>query len=60
MPYYPVISSRHQFAAGNWSDYLSQASFSLAEDKKLSGLVLPPELEGAVYVFRRKAIESGD
>lgn len=51
---YIVISSRHQFASGNWPDYLSQTMFSLEEDKKLSSLVLPPELESAVYVFRRK------
>ncbi|MDZ4202136.1 MAG: hypothetical protein U1C96_08355 [Gallionella sp.] len=51
---YIVISSRHQFASGNWKDYTGQGTFSLAEDKALSRLVLPPELESAVYVFRRK------
>lgn len=51
---YIVISSRHQFASGNWSDYKSQTAFSFEEDKKLGSLVLPPELEAAVYVFRRK------
>lgn len=53
---YIVISSRHQFASGNWADYKSQTSFSLEEDKKLGSLVLPPELEAAVYVFHRKLV----
>ncbi|MFZ2302717.1 MAG: hypothetical protein WAW10_12725 [Gallionella sp.] len=52
---YIVIGSRHQFAFGNWSDYRKQSSFDIEEDKKLGALVLPPELESAVYVFRKKA-----
>lgn len=51
---YIVIGSRHQFAFGNWSDYRRQTLFDIEEDKKLGALVLPPELESAVYVFRRK------
>lgn len=51
---YIVIGSRHTFAAGNWSDYRSQLAFDLEMDEKLSGLVLPPELDAAVYIFRRK------
>ena len=51
---YIVIGSRHQFAFGNWSDYRKQSLFDIEEDKKLGALVLPPELESAVYVFRRK------
>jgi hypothetical protein len=51
---YIVIGSRHQFAFGNWSDYRKQSLFDFEEDKKLGALVLPPELESAVYVFRRK------
>lgn len=51
---YIVIGSRHQFAFGNWQDYRKQAMFNLEEDKRLGSLVLPPELESAVYVFRRK------
>ncbi|NTV49949.1 MAG: SAM-dependent methyltransferase [Geobacteraceae bacterium] len=53
---YIVIGSRHRFAAGNWDDYLQQSSFGFEEDKKLSGLVLPPELDAAVYVFRRNRV----
>jgi hypothetical protein len=51
---YIVIGSRHQFAFGNWKEYTRQSAFELAEDKALSALVLPPELESVVYVFRRK------
>lgn len=53
---YIVIGSRHRFAAGNWDDYRQQSAFDFEEDIKLSGLVLPPELDGAVYVFRRKQV----
>jgi hypothetical protein len=52
---YIVISSRHQFAAGNWRDYHHQSTFSFAEDAELSRLVLPPELDAGVYLFRRKS-----
>ena len=51
---YIVIGSHHQFAFGNWKDYKQQSAFDLEQDKKLGALVLPPELEPAVYVFRRK------
>lgn len=51
---YIVIGSRHRFAFGNWKDYLHQKAFELEEDKTLGKMVLPPELEPAVYVFRRK------
>lgn len=51
---YIVISSRHRFAAGNWDDYQEQSLFEYEEDEALSRLVLPPELDAAVYVFRRK------
>ena len=51
---YIVISSRHRFAAGDWSAYDAQAAFDVTLDEDLSELVLPPELESAVYVFRRR------
>lgn len=53
---YIVIGSRYQIAFGNWKDYQQQSFFRLEEDKKLGELVLPPELGGAVYVFRRKLL----
>jgi hypothetical protein len=51
---YIVIGSRHRFAAGNWDEYVQQSAFFFEEDKRLSRLVLPPELDAAVYIFRRK------
>lgn len=50
---YIVISSRHRHAAGNWGDYEAQSAFSFAEEPALSRLVLPPELDSGVYLFRR-------
>jgi hypothetical protein len=52
---YVVISSRHRFAAGDWAAYEEQTDFDFAEDPALTRLVLPPELDAAVYVFRRSA-----
>jgi hypothetical protein len=51
---YVVIGSRHQFAAGNWRTYEEQTAFELEESLELSRLVLPPELDAAVYLFRRR------
>lgn len=53
---YIVISSHHQFASGNWDEYCQQSTFSFKEEKQLSCLVLPPELDASVYVFRRKPV----
>lgn len=50
---YIVIASRHEFAAGNWGDYRRQTAFTFEELPALSRLVLPPELESAVYLFDR-------
>jgi hypothetical protein len=50
---YLLIASRHEFAAGNFVAYEQQGDFTFAEDPGLSRLVLPPELEAAVYVFER-------
>jgi len=50
---YIVISSRHRHAAGNWGNYEAQSAFSFAEEPALSRLVLPPELDSGVYLFRR-------
>lgn len=51
---YIVISSRHQFASGNWGEYNQQSTFSFEEASELSRLVLPPELDAGVYLFIRK------
>ena len=53
---YVVIGSRHRFATGGWDAYESQTAFELGEERDLSRLVLPPELDAAVYVFRRRAV----
>ena len=50
---YIVIASQHAFASGNWDAYERQSDFTYEQDDTLSRLVLPPELEGAVYLFRR-------
>ena len=51
---YIVIASQHAFASGNWSAYDQQQDFAYEQNLALSRLVLPPELEGAVYVFKRR------
>lgn len=51
---YIMFGSRHAFAAGNWEVYREQTAFSFEEVPALSRLVLPPELDAAVYVFNRK------
>jgi hypothetical protein len=50
---YIVIGSRHEASTGNWSTYRRQITFDLVEDKNLSRLVLPPEVDHAVYIFTR-------
>ena len=55
---YIVIGSRHRFAFGNWETYRKQQDFELIEDKRLAELLLPPELESAILVFRRKQEQS--
>lgn len=52
---YVMVGSRHRFATGNWDVYEQQAEFDLVLDEPLSRLVLPYELESAVYVFRRRS-----
>jgi hypothetical protein len=51
---YIMIASRSEFAAGAWSAYREQDAFIFAEDPALSRLVLPPEIDSAVYVFERR------
>jgi hypothetical protein len=50
---YIVIGSRYPFASGNWDSYRAQKEFDFTIDRNLSALVIPPELESAVLVFRR-------
>jgi hypothetical protein len=53
---YIVIGSRYRFASGNWDSYAAQNRFDWCIDPKLSSLVIPPELESAVLIFRKRAI----
>lgn len=50
---YVVIGSRHEYAASDWTAYRRQRAFEFALAERLSRLVLPPELDSGVYVFRR-------
>ncbi len=51
---YILIASRHRHAAGDWDAYEEQQAFTMQEVPELSSLVLPPELDAAVYLFTRK------
>ena len=51
---YVVVTTRHRFAAGDWKAYQAQAAFEWGEDERLSGLVLPPEVDPLVLAFRRR------
>ncbi|MBZ5498659.1 MAG: SAM-dependent methyltransferase [Acidobacteriia bacterium] len=51
---YVVIGSRYRFASGNWEAYSNQSRFEWNHDPTLAGYVLPPELESAILIFRRK------
>jgi hypothetical protein len=50
---YVVVTTRHRFAAGDWDAYAAQRGFTCSEDPRLGRLVLPPELDPTVLVFRR-------
>lgn len=51
---YIVLLSRHRFASGAWDAYKEQQTFDMVDDLELSRLVLPPEIDPAVLVFRRR------
>ena len=56
---YVVIASRNELAAGDWDAYRRQTAFTMEHDPSLSRAVLPPELQPAVYVFRRIGADPG-
>jgi hypothetical protein len=51
---YVVIGSKHRYACGNWDSYDAQREFEWGIDERLSALVMPPGLDAAVLVFRRR------
>ena len=51
---YVVVTTRHRFAAGDWAAYEQQQTFTRESDARLGRLVLPPEIEPAVLLFRRR------
>jgi len=51
---YVAIGSRHARATNDRVAWERQQTFSWECDRRLSGMLLPPENDGAVYVFRRK------
>ena len=51
---YVVIGSKHRESTGDWSAYERQDGFTMTTDEDLGRLVLPPEVDHAVHVFRRK------
>lgn len=51
---YMVVTTRHRFAAGDWPAYEAQTSFEMKADPELSRLILPPEIDPVLLVFRRR------
>jgi hypothetical protein len=57
---YVLLTTRHEFAAGNWDAYRAQTGFTFAEEPRLSRLLVPPEIDGAVYLFRRRGQDGAE
>jgi hypothetical protein len=52
---YVVLTTRHTFAAGDWSAYESPGDFELRSDLALDNMLLPPMIDPCVLVFERKS-----
>lgn len=52
---YLVITTKHRFAAGDWQAYESQRAFTMEADPAASRLILPPDIDPLLLIFRRKA-----
>ncbi len=50
---YLVIVSQHEYAAGDFSSYLQQKTFTMEEALDLNAMLLPPESQQRVLIFRR-------
>lgn len=55
---YIVITTRHRLAAGDWDAYEKQTGFEMRADENLSRLILPPQIDPLLLVFRRKPTAS--
>jgi hypothetical protein len=53
---YLVLTTRHRFAAGDWAAYESQSDFDWRADEGLTRMLLPPEIDPQVLVFKRKSV----
>jgi hypothetical protein len=51
---YVVITTEHRFAAGDWQAYESQNRFEMKREPALSRMILPPEIDPLLLVFRRR------
>jgi hypothetical protein len=51
---YVVVTTKHRFAAGDWQAYEAQTTFEMTADPELSRLILPPEIDPLLLVFRRR------
>jgi 2-polyprenyl-3-methyl-5-hydroxy-6-metoxy-1,4-benzoquinol methylase len=51
---YVVLTTRHRFAAGDWAAYQGQTNFDWQADDTLARMLLPPEINPQVLIFRRK------
>lgn len=51
---YIVIGSASEHSTGNWTAYRQQVGFDHIEDSGLSRLLVPPEVQHAVHLFRRR------
>lgn len=52
---YVVIGSASEANSGNWADYRKQTAFDIEEAPGLGRLIVPPELDTKVWIFRRRA-----
>ncbi|MFD2444850.1 hypothetical protein ACFSO7_12840 [Bacillus sp. CGMCC 1.16607] len=55
---YIVIGTKSPTYSGNHEVYSNQKEFVIECNESLSSLLLPPSVENAVYLFRRKVINS--
>jgi hypothetical protein len=52
---YVVIGSCREFGTGDWKAYEQATPFAWERSERLASLMIPPELDSAVFVFQRKA-----